>query len=638
MVLLTIRDISRQFDSDPVFMNVNFDVRAGDKIGLVGPNGTGKTTLLNILSGIEQPDHGTVEQPQTTDVALLQQEVNFQKGQTLFDEAKMGLAHLYRLQSEATELAERIASEMNADNVRRLNKHYDQLQHELHRLDAYNIDHRVDEVLQGLGFNQDDYDRLLEHFSGGQQNRVLLARLLLRAPDILLLDEPTNHLDIAATEWLEDYLNRSTHAIILVTHDRYFLDRVTNRILELYDGTVTDYCGSFSAYWKQRQERNKVLQRTYKKQQAFIAKTRDFIRRNKYGQKHAQAADREKKLERLEHMELPRQISVPPMSFGQPNRTGDWVIEAVNVSKDFGVGTPLFTDFSHRIHRGERVAVIGPNGSGKTTLLRTLIGDLKPDTGSVRLGTGVEVAYFDQQLESVNPEMDAVEAVRPSGELSMTPAVIRDLLARFGLYGDIVFQKVGRMSGGEKNKVALARLAALNANLLVLDEPTNHLDLWARASLEVAMKSFAGTLLFVSHDRYFINHVATHVIVLKASRWQFYEGNYSDYLKFVDNQLRENSKTDSGTTSSTSEHSDAVGPNRTQYPLRKRKFPYRKVNDLEAEVAQKEKLLEKLQAQLTDPETHRNGQCVKETLTAFEETKSELETLYEHWEEAFELN
>jgi ATP-binding cassette subfamily F protein 3 len=294
MILLTVRDLSRQFDVDPVFRDVTFDVRAGEKIGLVGPNGTGKTTLLKILAGHDEPDTGQIETHSGSTRALLEQDARFDPGRTLIEEAKSGLAHLYELQHQALAMAEQMAQVRDEKELDRLHKRYDDLQHELEKHDAYHIDHRVDEVLSGLGFTPDEYDRPLCQFSGGQQNRVLLARLLLRAPDVMLLDEPTNHLDIAATEWLEVWLSKCEHAVILVSHDRYFLDRVTTRILEMHQARVTDFKGNFSAYWLQREERAKVLDRTYEKQQEFIAKTEDFIRRNKYGQKHAQASDREK--------------------------------------------------------------------------------------------------------------------------------------------------------------------------------------------------------------------------------------------------------------------------------------------------------------------------------------------------------
>jgi ATP-binding cassette, subfamily F, member 3 len=577
MILLSVRDLSRQFDVEPVFQNVTFDVRPEERVGLVGPNGTGKSTLLRILAEFDAPDVGTIDRHPTADIAYLEQEADHDSSLTLIDEASAGLAHLYELQNEATVLAECIAEETNTELLDRHQRRYDQIQADLHRLDAYNIDHRVDEVLHGLGFDESDYLRPLREFSGGQRNRAVLARLLLRSPDVLLLDEPTNHLDIAATEWLESWLVRSRQAIIVVSHDRYFLDRVTTRILELHDGTLTDYKGNFSDYWRQREERQKVAEKTFARQQEFVARTEDFIRRNKYGQKHAQAADREKKLARLDQVNLVRDISSPAMHFGKASRTGDWVIEAREVAKGFG--TPLFTNFNLQIERGNAIGILGPNGSGKTTLLRVLIGELKPDAGEIRFGTGVYIGYFDQQLKSVDPEADALEAVRPPENPNATPGELRSILARFGIRGNMAFQKVGLMSGGEKSKVALARLAARNVNVLVLDEPTNHLDLWARASLEEALQAFEGTLLFVSHDRYFLDHVASNVIVLEAERWNFHEGNYSDFTAFQRNRALEAAAEKPISTPAVSPNCNLKSAGIQEQPSdgetrRKRKYPY----------------------------------------------------------------
>src|SRR5712691_341616 len=328
MILLSARDLLRQFDAEPVFSGVNFDVRPGERIGLVGPNGTGKTTLLKILAGFEEPDVGYLEKHTTCDVAMLEQEANFPDDRTLLDEAKVGLRHLYELQDEALKLADLIAEEHRSTGdspvpdeqasrllydpkeSERLHKRYDFVQHELDRLDAHHIDHRVDEILHGLGFERSEYDRPLHTFSGGQQNRVLLARVLLRSPNVMLLDEPTNHLDIAATEWLEDYLSRCDQAMIVVSHDRYFLDKVTNRILEMYCGKVTDYPGNFSQYWRLREERTELAQKTCAAQREEKAKLEDFIRKNIAGQKTLQAQDRMKKLKKLEAslVDVPQEI------------------------------------------------------------------------------------------------------------------------------------------------------------------------------------------------------------------------------------------------------------------------------------------------------------------------------------------
>jgi len=637
MLLLSVNDVVRQFDAAPVLDGVSFEINSGDKAGLVGPNGAGKTTLLRILTGTDEPDSGGCLLHAGARVALLEQAAEFAENRTLLDEARLGLAPLYALQREAEEAAHAIAGEVDAAARDRLQRRYDALQIDLHRHSAYNIDHRVDEVLLGLGFTRDQYERPITQFSGGQQNRVLLARLLLAAPDVMLLDEPTNHLDIAATEWLEEYLAHCEQALLVVSHDRYFLDKVTNRTLELHNGTTADFPGNFSTYWKLKEEQDEVQIRTWEKQQAFIEKTEEFIRRNFYSNS-VQAHDREKKLARLERVERPRHIASPTMAFGKPKRTGDWVVEAVGITKGFD--RPLFSDVSIQVLRGERVGIFGPNGCGKTTLLRTFLGELPPDAGSVRWGTNVEIAYYDQQLSSVNLEADVVEAVRPANHPTMIPAQVRDLVARFGLRGDIVFQKVESLSGGEKSKVALARVAALNANVLILDEPTNHLDLWSRAALETALREFDGTVLFVSHDRYFMDRVATHIFAFERDRWRLYAGNYSNYLDSLRRAREEaGSAEPTGRAIASKPAAGASGDGTASQPARrKRKFPYRKVADLEGEIAAAEARMAQLHDDLANPDLYRDGQRVKETRAAYEEVERDLARLYEHWEEAAELN
>lgn len=638
MALLTVRELRRQFDSEPVFSNVTFDVKPGDRIGLVGPNGTGKTTLMRILAGQDHEDFGEVERPQNVKVAMLDQHVDLTRDRTLFEEAKSGLAHLFGLQKEAEDLAHKFGIVADQQEAARLHARYDAVMAELDRNNAHHLDHRVEAVLDGLGFQREQYDRSVREFSGGQQNRMLLARILLMQPDLMLLDEPTNHLDIAATEWLEDYLARSDQTLIVISHDRYFLDRVTTRTIELFEGQATLYKGNFSHYWRQREERQEFQLKAHEKQQEYVARTEEFIRKNIAGQKTLQAKDRIKKLERLEEVSLIRDVKEVPMGFGEASRTGDWVFDAVELSK--GYGNPLFKDFTMRIERGDRIAILGPNGAGKTTLLRTLIGELEPDSGKLRFGSNVKIAYYDQQLSSVDPELSAVEACVPPNRPDITQPAARALLARFGLTGDIVFQKVAYMSGGERSRVALARLSAQQANVLTLDEPTNHLDLWARQSLEKALKAFDGTMLFVSHDRYFVNQLATSVIVFEADGWHHYAGNYSDFVEFMKRRAESDKAARQAIEAAEAKKAaqSGVSTSSTEKPKRKRKFPYRKAADIEREIADKEQRIADLQDEMSSPAVLRDGQRMKQIAADYEALQQQLPALYEHWEEALEMN
>ena len=635
MILLNVVNITKHFGPDPVLDGVSFEVRPTDKIGLVGPNGAGKTTLLSILAGRLSADAGAVELHSTARLDYLEQQPTIVPGRTLWEEAAAALESLSSLSVDAERIAHELSRATEPAEHKRLAERFDHLQHELTHRDAYNIDHRIERVLEGLGFTRENFQQPIEQLSGGQHNRLLLARLLLAEPDVMLLDEPSNHLDVEATQWLERFLADSPQAMIVVSHDRYFLDKVTNRTVELFHGTVDDYAGNFSAYWRQKAQRLEVQTRTYEKQQEFIAKTEDFIRRNHYGQNHTQAEDRRKKLARLERVGPPRHIEAPPMGFTPADRTGDIVLRVEHLAKAYD--RPLFTDLSFDILRGERWGILGPNGSGKTTLLRCLVGEERPDEGRVITGTRVRVGYHDQLLRSLDPGEQVVDAIRPAGKLFNEPQR-RGLLARFGLTGDAVFQRVDSLSGGERSRAALAQLAADDANVLVLDEPTNHLDLWARDALERSLTEFNGTVLLVSHDRYFLNRAVDHLLVVEPGRFRVIEGNYDAYLHLVEQGLAgggNKSPDDAGGQQKSSPRRPARA-DKAAKP--KRKFAYRKVAELEAEIFEREQRVEQLHAELATPEALRDGQRVRQIQADIAAERTALEALYPHWEEASELN
>jgi len=636
MILLDAEGIRKHFGPEPVLNGVTVEVRPGERIALAGPNGSGKTTLLRILAGKEEPDGGSCRLQPSVHLGFLEQQPDFSAGRTLWEEAATGLADLAALEQEALDVAEAIGETTDADQRDRLAARYDHLQQELHRRDAYNVDYRIKRVLDGIGFAETFFSQPAVSLSGGEQNRLMLAKLLLAEPNVMLLDEPSNHLDIEATEWLEDFLLDSSATMILVSHDRCFLDKVTNRTWELFRGTVDSYEGNFSAYWRQKAERLLVQQRTYQKQQTEIAKTKEFIRRNAYGQKHAQAEDRRKKLARIKPVEPPREIAAPPMAFPKPSRSGDIVLRAEHLSKAYD--RPLFADLDLEIIRGQRWGLLGPNGCGKTTLLQCLLGLIEPDAGQVHRGTGVEIAYFDQRLAELDEATQVVEAIRPPRK-EFNEQQRRDLLARFGLTGDTALQTVANLSGGERCRAALARLAATDANFLVLDEPTNHLDLWARDALEEALTSFDGTALFVSHDRFFVNRVADHLLVVEKDRIRVVEGNYDTYQHMIGRKSGGNSDREPTKTgpSAPGKRSAKTGEPRKP-PQTKRRFPYRKVADLEEEIFERETCLEELHQQLARGDTHRDGERVRRIKAEIVRQKEAIENLYEHWEEATELN
>jgi len=639
MLLLSCSRLARGFDEGPLFRDIGFELLAGDRIGLVGPNGVGKTTLLRLLAGLDQPDDGAVRRHAGARVRLLEQQPIFAAGRSLFDEARTALDELVAAHDDMVRTAEALATATDEEEHKSLAARYDRLNELLRHHDAYNVDHRVEHILEGLGFQAEDYGRSAQTFSGGQLSRLMLAKLLLAAPDVMLLDEPSNHLDMGATRWLENYLVKQPEAMLIVSHDRYFLDKVVTKIFELQTGRLTSYPGNYQAYARLRHERFEHELKTWEAQQEYVNKQEEYIRRVHYGQLHKQAQSRRKALDRMERVERPTLVEGPRMHFGEVRRSGDVVLQADSLSKAYD--TPLFSELSFTLERGRRLGIMGPNGSGKTTLLRVLLGQEAPDSGTVQRGHQVEFGYYDQHLQSLAEDLPAIRAAWPLGDPEATEQSMRDLLGRFGLVGDQVYQRVGELSGGERSRAALARLVALGVNVLVLDEPTNHLDLWARDALEQALLAFEGTVVVVSHDRYFLNRVVDQLIVLEGDgRSQLIHGNYDTYEMMRAQQEAGSDgdgrrKDGKAAKKPTAANTGAASATRQK---RKRRFPYRKVEDLETAIAADETHLRELEQLLASSELYRDGERVKETMRDFEDTKGRLHQLYEHWEEAVELN
>ena len=636
MILSSANGLGRQFAGEPIFNGLKFEVRAGERIGLVGPNGAGKTTLMRLLARHDQPDYGDLYIRPGIRVSLLLQQPDFSQAATLMEVAKSGLASVLDLQRELEEAAQEIAEAEDDADRDRATRRYTELHDRIEHQDAYTIDHRVEEILGGLGFGVNDFQRAARTFSGGQQSRLMLAKLLLEAPDLMLLDEPSNHLDIETTAWLENYLSRQAVAMVVVSHDRYFLDKVVTRIWELHEGKVEAYPGNYSQYWRLRTEKAKVMDRQAERQQEKIADLEAYIRKYGAGQRAKQAHDREKKLARIERVETMRDIVGPIMGFGEVERSGDIVIEARQLSKAYD--KPLFQDLNATVLRGQCIGVMGPNGSGKSTLIKTLIGREKADAGEVKLGHKVQIGYHDQGLESLKPETTVIRAIWPEDDPEWVEGDVRDLLARFGLSGEVVFQTVGQLSGGEKAKAALARLSATGANVLVMDEPTNHLDIWSCEALERSILDFEGTVLVVTHDRYFLNQVADRLIVLGNGRARVIEGDYETYQNLEQQNARNAAATSKSATARSAPAADPKTDGKSDQTKRKRKFPYRKTADLEREIAEKEAIAAELEDRLGQPGTWRDPIKAVETQQRHTDLKKALEALYEHWEEALELN
>ena len=522
MSTLSVQAVGRWFGDRELLHDVSFRLAQGDRVGLVGPNGTGKTTLLRIAAGLDEPDAGTVAYARGTRLGFLRQELLEGATGTVEEHARGAAAHLRELEEELHALESRLG-DADAETL----EHYADLQHHFDHAGGYDFEATLRRVLAGLGL-ADLLERQVATLSGGERTRLGLARLLLDDPDILLLDEPTNHLDVAALEWLETFLVDQQTTALVSSHDRWFLDKVTSRTISIEDRTVVEYRGSYTHYARQRAEREAAQATAAARQAEEIARTEDFIRRYGAGQRSKEARGRGKKLARLERIEAPTEAARHTWRLEAADLGSETVLETTSLEAGHA-NKPVVRTGPVRIGRDARVAVVGPNGAGKTTLVRTLVGDLPPLEGYVSAAPMVRVAYLEQAQSELAGDATVLETLRAASGLEDQQA--RDLLARFLFRGDDVDRKVGVLSGGERARLALARLSVREANLLVLDEPTNHLDLAAREQLERVLVDFGGTLLFVSHDRYFIDKLASELWLIDGGGLRRFEGNWSKYQR-----------------------------------------------------------------------------------------------------------
>src|SRR5438876_4818382 len=536
MPIVSVVQVGKSFGAERIFAGVNLQINEQDRIGLIGPNGAGKSTLLNMLAGREEPDEGTIAVARNTRIGYLTQITDFQPENSLREEMITVFAKVREWEQELGELALELSTPVaQNDGVlhEQLLNRYDELQTSFEHMGGYTYENRVDQVLSGLGFTREGQEAPVMYLSGGQQTRASLAKLLLQEPDLLLLDEPTNHLDLAALEWLETYLSSWKGAMVVVAHDRYFLDKVVARIIELAFGRIEEYPGNYTKYLHLREERMERRTREYEAQQAHIAHTEEFIRRYKAGQRSREARGRQKLLDRLERVERPLDFPEMHFEFNADIESGHVVISTQKLvigyppAEHQGEPTVLVRVTDLELMRGDRVGLLGPNGAGKTTLIRTIIGKIAPISGQVYPGHNVRIGYYSQAHSGLNPDRTIVDEIRQMSALSEDAA--RGFLARFLFTGDDVFKPINALSGGERSRVALAKLTLQGSNFLVLDEPTNHLDLLSRQFLEEILSEFEGTLLFVSHDRYFIDKLATKVWVIEEGVLIPYMGNYTEY-------------------------------------------------------------------------------------------------------------
>jgi ATP-binding cassette subfamily F protein 3 len=520
--ILSVQALAKRYGERLVFSGVSFRLAYGDRVGLVGPNGTGKSSLLRIAAGRDEPDAGNVAIARGMRIGFLEQELLVDVPGTVEEHARGAAAHLRELEREMRELEPRLAG-ADAEVLER----YADVQHHFEHAGGYDFDATVKRVLDGLGLAA-IASREVRTLSGGERTRLGLARLLLDDPDLMLLDEPTNHVDIAALEWLERFLIERGATALVVSHDRWFLDRVTSRTLSFERGTVAEYRGSYSHYARQRAGRDAALTKAAERQAEEIARTEEFIRKYGAGQRSKEARGRAKKLARVERIEAPERLARHGWRLDATHMPSAAVVATTTLAVGHRRGAPVLRTPPLRVARGARVAVVGPNGAGKTTLVRTLIGELPALEGYVTSAPTARVAYLAQIQHEVGSGT-VLDALRESSGLQEQPA--RDLLARFLFRGEDVFKDVAVLSGGERSRLALAKLAAREANLLVLDEPTNHLDVTAREALEAVLTDYEGSIVLVSHDRCLIDRLSSEVWLIEAGRLTRHEGNWSSLLR-----------------------------------------------------------------------------------------------------------
>jgi ATP-binding cassette subfamily F protein 3 len=534
--MLQLSQAGKRFGQKLLFEDANWLITPDERTGLVGGNGTGKSTLLKILAGVETLDYGTLTRVKGMTLGYLPQDGLAMRGKTVFEECHSVFDHLYALEAESIELTH-ILSDKDPKSKEYLAaaERYSDIADQLHVHDIYTLDSQVGAVLGGLGFSKEDWERKTEEFSGGWQMRIALAKLLLQKPSLLLLDEPTNHLDIESRNWLEEYLHGYENAFILISHDRYFLDVTVNKTVEIWNKRMQTYHGNYEKYVTQKEERKTQLLNAYKNQKDRIDALEAFINRFRaQATKAKQVQSRIKELEKIERIEIPEEEATIHFTIPQPPASGRTVIEVNHLTKVYprpdGSDKTILEDVSFQIDRGDRIALVGANGAGKSTLIRMLSLLEAPTSGEVKMGHNVLADYFAQDQYKVldhNAQMlDDISGIAPK----VPQTELRSLLGCFMFSGDDVFKKLGVLSGGERNRYAMAKMLVSPANMLLLDEPTNHLDLRAKDVLLDAIRNFSGTVLFVSHDRYFIDGLATRVFEVEDRRVHIYPGNYEDYL------------------------------------------------------------------------------------------------------------
>ena len=662
-MILAVNNLSKTYDGKDILKDISFHIEAHDKLGITGINGAGKSTLLKQLIGEEHPDGGSITIPKDARIGYLSQNIDADSDKSIYEEVISIKQDVLDMEEELRSLELRMKDEPDESVM----KHYSELMHRFELENGYAVRSNVQGILKGLGFKEEEFTKKVSLLSGGQKTRLSLGRLLLDAPDILILDEPTNHLDIASVSWLEAYLKAWKGAVIIVSHDRYFLDRIVNKILDIENGHGMLYTGNYTAFAEKKAALRKDRMRAYlnnqaelKHQQEVIDKLKQFNREKSI----KRAESREKALAKMERIDKPFDVDdAMRLHFTPSKLSGKDVLFAENLSKTFG-DKELFAGVELDIKRGEKLAIIGPNGTGKTTLLKIINGTESPDSGEIELGTRVEIAYYDQEHHVLDPDNTVFDEISDAYPY-MNNTEIRNLLASFLFTGEDVFKLIRDLSGGEKGRLSLAKLMLSKANLLLLDEPTNHLDITSKEILEEAVRNYEGTVIYVSHDRYFINRTATRIMELDHHHFVNYLGNYDYYLEKQADSAFDKEKAVSGrlyteafskralvnaSAASASSSADAAASEddkstgaeiKLSFEEQKKKKQQQQklrtaLSNCEKEIEQHETAISGLDEEMADPANAVNSAKLNELSQKQVRLNEELEELYSKWEEISE--
>lgn len=651
MIVLSANNLTKLYGVEPVLTGLSFHVNKGDRIGIVGANGAGKTTLLNILAKELHHDEGDFFVSEDTTFGYLKQKDQFESEKTVYEEMLSIFDEVITMEKELAKLSQEIADRSaKGEDVHRLLHRYDEMAEVFKDKNGYGYKSEIKGILNSMAFSEDFFEKEISLLSGGERTRLALAALLLKKPDILLLDEPTNHLDIGTLKWLEQYLKAYSGTIILISHDRYFLDQTVNRIFEIEHHKLVSYDGTYTQYVQKKRFREEDDLRQYESQQKEIARQEEMIRRFKqHGTEKLakRAQSREKRLDKIERLEKPEaRLGKMRIQFKEKFSSGNDVIFARDLSKSFGFGPEqrqLFSGVELDIKKGSRVCLVGPNGIGKTSLLKIIMGELQPDTGQIKVGHNVVFGYYDQEQKMLNGANTVLGELHNEYHL-YTETELRSLLGRFLFRGETVFKQVGMLSGGEKARLALLKLMLSGANVLVMDEPTNHLDIASKEVFEEALLDFPGTLLLVSHDRYFLNKVPTNIYELSEAGITAYAGGYDYYLEkkqsivsgksYLDELGKQAVSTQNNAQDISSKSDKEIRQEQRRLAKEKETAKRRRekrLGELESTIASLEEEISKLEAAMCKEEIFSDFEKSKQYNERCEETKLQLEKNYEEW-------